>query len=472
MLKVFRSISIQIDFRFFRTVMIIMSILGFSVFSGLRIESRLPIFLGLGVCILIGIIILLRHQMLGLLLLIPVSTFLRFELGTGTNVSLNGTVLLVLGLLGLWLVRKMIQERDMRLIPSAINLPAILLVITSLVSIVMGNSGLVLHAQETASLPAQFGGWLLLVLPIGVLLLSSNVLTELPWVKATTYAFIIIGSIYFIFVQFEFTRNVINNIYYAKSIGPTFRIWLVALSMGQALYNQKLSSSLRIFLIFSALLVLRFGLINYDWVVGWSTPLIALWVLIWLRSWRWGLALTLTGLAFFIVKSNDLISQVWDPTQQYSTVSRMWTWPIMWDLIKINPISGLGPANYYYYTSLYPISGWYVKFNSHNNYIDIVAQYGFLGMLIFVWLIAAISRLGWQLRSLVNDDFSKGYVNASLAGIVATLVSGVMGDWFVPFLYNIGIPGFRSAVFVWLFIGGMIAIDNIHRKQMKHQIAR
>jgi hypothetical protein len=462
MLKSFRWTIPQIDFRLLRSILIVMGILIFSGFSGWRIQSSLPILLAFGISLFVGVLLLLRRPELGLVLIIPVSTFLRFELGTGTNVTLNGTILLTIGVFGLWFIRKMVRERELKFIPSPVNLPAILLLVSSIVSLLIGNSGLVLKAIETASFAAQLGGWLLLALPIGLLLITANLITNLSWLKVLTFVFILIGSVYFIAVQFSAFGYLINNIYVARSIGPIFRIWLVALSLGQALWNKDLSLSLRMLLVFLSLLAIRFGWLNYDWVVGWTTPLFAFWAVIWLRSWRWGLAVTLAGVAFYIARSNILVSQLWDSTQQYSTVSRMWTWPIMWEIIKFNPITGLGPANYYYYTSLYSIVGWYVRFNSHNNYIDIVAQYGFLGLAAFGWLVAVISRVGWRLRLSLTDGFSLGYVNGALAGLAATLVSGVMADWFLPFLYNIGMQGFRSAAFAWLFLGGLIAMNHIH----------
>jgi O-antigen ligase len=139
----------------------------------------------------------------------------------------------------------------------------------------------------------------------------------------------------------------------------------------------------------------------------------------------------------------------------------------MFELIKASPILGLGPANYYYYTPLYPILGWVVNFNSHNNYVDIAAQMGLVGLAIFAWLVIEVVNLGLNLRKRVKDGFCRGYIYAVMGGIAGMLVSGFMADWFLPFLYNIGIPGFRTSILAWLFIGGMIALIQITReKQM------
>ena len=64
----------------------------------------------------------------------------------------------------------------------------------------------------------------------------------------------------------------------------------------------------------------------------------------------------------------------------------------------------------------------------------------------------------------VTDGFSRAYVFAVIGGLVGTLLSGLLGDWFLPFIYNIGIPGFSSAVFAWLFLGGLMALDRIQRE--------
>ena len=35
-------------------------------------------------------------------------------------------------------------------------------------------------------------------------------------------------------------------------------------------------------------------------------------------------------------------------------------------------------------------------------------------------------------------------------------------DWILPFVYNIGFPGFQASVLVWLFLGGLVALDNMN----------
>lgn len=85
---------------------------------------------------------------------------------------------------------------------------------------------------------------------------------------------------------------------------------------------------------------------------------------------------------------------------------------------------------------------------------------------MFGWLIFELARLGWKLRSRALDGFSRGYAVAILGGLAGMLVSGFMGDWFLPFLYNIGIAGFRASLFAWLFLGGLISLEKIYKDQI------
>ena len=44
---------------------------------------------------------------------------------------------------------------------------------------------------------------------------------------------------------------------------------------------------------------------------------------------------------------------------------------------------------------------------------------------------------------------------------VGALVLMVFADWLLPFVYNIGFPGFQASVLVWLFLGGLVALEHM-----------
>ena len=122
----------------------------------------------------------------------------------------------------------------------------------------------------------------------------------------------------------------------------------------------------------------------------------------------------------------------------------------------------MGPANYYWYTPLLRISGYYgLQFNSHNQYVDLIAQIGLIGLAAFAWFVWEIGRFGWRLRQVAPQGFAQGYVNGVLAGLAGSLVAGLLGDWILPFVYNVGFFGFRASLFTWLFLGGMLALKTI-----------
>jgi O-antigen ligase len=101
---------------------------------------------------------------------------------------------------------------------------------------------------------------------------------------------------------------------------------------------------------------------------------------------------------------------------------------------------------------------WNVEFSSHNNWVDIIAQTGILGLSIVLAFAFSMGRVGLRLFRVSPDGFPRAYAAASVAGLVATLVSGMLGDWFLPFIYNIGLNGMRSSILFWVFMGGLLSL--------------
>jgi hypothetical protein len=44
-------------------------------------------------------------------------------------------------------------------------------------------------------------------------------------------------------------------------------------------------------------------------------------------------------------------------------------------------------------------------------------------------------------------------------------------DWLLPFAYNIGLDGVRASVLPWIFWGGLISIEQMHRAKQKAEAA-
>ncbi len=102
-----------------------------------------------------------------------------------------------------------------------------------------------------------------------------------------------------------------------------------------------------------------------------------------------------------------------------------------------------------------------MSFNSHSQYIDLIAQTGYLGLLGFFWVFFELGRLSLKLSRQLPDGFPRAYAYGILAGIIATIVAAFLGDWVLPFVYNIGLNGFRASILLWIFMGGVISLEQM-----------
>jgi O-antigen ligase len=130
------------------------------------------------------------------------------------------------------------------------------------------------------------------------------------------------------------------------------------------------------------------------------------------------------------------------------------------NIITVQPVLGFGPANYYNYSALFPISGYYVRFNSHNQYLDLLAQVGLLGTICYIWFFGTVMVNARRLFRSLQPGFGRAYAAGILSLAVGLLVCGLLADWVLPFVYNIGLAGMRSSVVGWMFMGGLVVLAN------------
>jgi O-antigen ligase len=243
-----------------------------------------------------------------------------------------------------------------------------------------------------------------------------------------------------------------------------FWTWIVSLSFSQALLNKRLASGWRV-----GLAVVGLGafyitiIVRGSWTSGWLPALVSVGTILAVLRPKPVLAACVVAGLVVLVRPAVLEGVFLTGDNQYSLTTRLEAWQILWQIIRLSPIVGVGPANYYSYTTLFSIQGYSISFNSHNNYVDIVAQTGFLGLACFIWFAVEAGRLVWRLRERLPDGFPRAYIYGALGGLVATLVSGMFGDWFLPFVYNVGLEGFRASGLAWMFLGAAVALEEMYR---------
>jgi O-antigen ligase len=162
----------------------------------------------------------------------------------------------------------------------------------------------------------------------------------------------------------------------------------------QLLINRDLGWRWRIVLGVGLGIMLYFAVvINYDWKSGFVPTVIAIAFILGMWFPRLIVAAVLLGLTPLVNLGGEIIE-----SDLYSFETRIEAWEILWEIIKVNPLFGLGPANYYFYTPLFSIRGYNVSFNSHNQYVDVVAQIGLLGLICLIWFFWEIGKIGWGLN--------------------------------------------------------------------------
>jgi hypothetical protein len=427
-------------------------------YSGSPRQLQIILLLPLG----IGLVLtFLRWPAVGLIVACLAGMVVPFSGPSGLNV----TMLLVALLLGLWLLDMMTRQRRLWLPSSRTIWPLLAFVVVAILSFAIGLLPWFTFASA-APLGAQLGGLSIFLLSAGTFLLVAYQVHDLLWLSRITWVFLAFGALYVVVrsVLPEFglsTRGLL------QPVGSLFFVWLMAMAFSQAAFNRELPPGWRFALVCLVLVcVYVLFFLKFADKSGWVPAAISIIAIIGLRSWRAGLALVPVAL-LAIYLAPELIG-----TDEYSVATRFDAWPIMAQIIKTNPIWGLGFANYYWYTPLFPIRGYAVSFNSHNNYLDIIAQTGLAGLACFLWFLFEMGRLGWWLRDRVPAGFAQAYVYGALGGLVGTAVAGMLGDWVLPFFYNVGLNGFRTSMLAWLFLGGLVSLEQMipyHRSQMMNQ---
>ena len=158
------------------------------------------------------------------------------------------------------------------------------------------------------------------------------------------------------------------------------------------------------------------------------------------------------------IKKRISISQF---TQGYSIRRRIATWKFTIMMIKDHPLLGSGIGTFKYNSlnyqakffdqennrSLYPYG---VADKAHNEYLQLGAEVGMLGLGIFIWLIISYFRYGLRILKKLKDKYKQGILIGLMGGVMAVLIDAIFG-------FPLHLPA--TLVLFWLFIGLIISLN-------------
>ena len=406
--------------------------------------------------------------LIGLVALVP------FQIGTGTGSSINLAILGVGAYFGFWVAGNAIQHKSIRALRAPANLPWALLLLVAAFSVVSG-AALWNPWVETKSnfLVVQMAQWGVFALSGASYFLAANTLKSRKHVQWLVWTIVGFGGL------FLFTQLVGRGGSYLFLSSTIFRISVMGLAGGLAIHQASLSNIRRLGLAILSLGFLAIPILRGNgWASGWVPGLVTLSFLVLLEVWRryrWsglpGYALLVFG-GFFAVFSKIAGTESW------SLDTRIIAWRGLVELLDGRWLLGLGLASYWHYwkgvfgsmSYLDPATGFHhVTFdpqvNFHNNYADILGQMGIVGLIVVLGLLATIILHSYKRWAVSEPGFDRAFAAATTSIAVGMAFSGLLGDWFFPFVYNVGLNGFRDSFLGWMLLGAVVAMESISEQE-------
>lgn len=371
----------------------------------------------------------------------------RLELSTGTASKLPASLVIATGLGGMWFVAALL--RGTRLVPSPLNRP---LLIFSAVCVFSLGWGIAWRDPILLRMPkfivTQLGSLVSILMSMGAALLIGNFVTSVRQLKYIFGLFIVGGTLMTITQFFSISQTYLNDrgLWGLWTVTPVFA--LLIMQPGIRWYWRGLLLGILVFNLYQTVIV------NSLWLSGWLPSVGAIIALFFLRSPKlfftilpFGLIIALLSYGFFQMVAQNNVDE--------GGLERLIIWQQNWRIVKDHWLFGVGPAGYaIYYMSYFPEEAR----STHNNYLDIVAQFGVVGLGLWFWLAWAGLWEGWKLTRSFKPGFQRTAAAAATAGWAAGLGAMMFGDWLLPFAYNQGIVGYKYTVYTWIFLGMLIVL--------------
>ena len=144
-----------------------------------------------------------------------------------------------------------------------------------------------------------------------------------------------------------------------------------------------------------------------------------------------------------------------------SGAERIYRWVAAVRMSTEHPITGFGPNNFYHHYKSYTVSDFatYVSDNpeksgTHNYFLMLLTEQGFVGMSIFIWLTFMIFHIAIKRYHLLVDENEKNFLMAIIASMVIIYVQLMLSDL---------VEALKIGVFFFINLALIVSIDAKHR---------
>lgn len=156
--------------------------------------------------------------------------------------------------------------------------------------------------------------------------------------------------------------------------------------------------------------------------------------------------------------------------EDVSSAERIYRWVAAVNMIKHKPVTGFGPESFYDNYKNYTVNKFitYISRNEehstvHNYYLEVTAEQGFPGLVIWISLLVLTLITGQRVYKHAEDPHDKAYVMALLISLITILVNISLSDL---------IEADKIGTLFFMDIAGIVTMDiHLRRKRAALQIS-
>ena len=186
----------------------------------------------------------------------------------------------------------------------------------------------------------------------------------------------------------------------------------------------------------------------------WLSVFVALLFLVFWKKKKRGAIIILLIIAFMFVVSLisvEIQQRILSTFNLSQNTTRINLWKTSINIIKENPILGIGEDNFDYVFDRYQVQGIYdTKAHPHNDFLNVLVNSGFPGLIAFVTIWIITLNVGFKTWKRSKDLLLRGISLGATITIIGFLIAGLFQNYYGTFVN----------CWLWWFTTGLIFVSN------------